>query len=79
MAKNGPDAPTTPQLCCVLAAIGDGRFRTLEDIAAVTGDPPASVRIQMLHLKEPRFGGWLVEKRRRPGWVWEYRLAGQQG
>jgi hypothetical protein len=69
----------TPQLRRVLSAVRDGRFRTLEDIASVTGDPPASVRIQMLHLKEPRFGGWLVEKRRRGGWIWEYRLAGQQG
>jgi hypothetical protein len=69
----------TPQLRRVFAAIRDGRFRTLEDISAITGDPPASVRIQLLHLKEPRFGGFLVEKRRRNGWVWEYRLAGQQG
>ena len=67
----------TPQLRRVFGAISDGRFRTLEDISAITGDPPASVRIQILHLKEPRFGGWMVEKRRRPGWVWEYRLAGQ--
>ena len=51
-----------------------GEWRTLAEIASTTGDPEASVSAQLRHLRKPRFGGWIVEKRRRSAGTWEYRL-----
>jgi hypothetical protein len=55
----------------------DGAWRTLNEIAAATGDPVASVSAQLRHLRKPRFGSWTVSKRhrgeRRDG-LWEYQL-----
>lgn len=42
------------------------------------GDPAASVSAQLRHLRKPRFGGFVVEKRPRGDrerGLWEYRLA----
>jgi hypothetical protein len=52
---------------------------TLAELAGKTKFPPASISAQLRHLRKPRYGGWMVEKRRRE-WVkeevvWEYRLA----
>lgn len=43
----------------------DGCWRTLQEIAAATGDPPASVSAQLRHLRKQRFGCHVVNKRRR--------------
>ena len=53
---------------------------TLAELAAKTKFPPASISAQLRHLRKARYGGWVVEKRRRE-WikeevVWEYRLTG---
>ena len=53
---------------------------TLAELAGKTKFPPASISAQLRHLRKARYGGWVVEKRRRE-WVseevvWEYRLAG---
>ncbi len=56
----------------------DGRWRTLSEIEAATGDPAASASAQLRHLRKPRFGSYVVDKRRRgePGrGVWEYHVA----
>jgi hypothetical protein len=51
---------------------------TLAELAAKTKFPPASISAQLRHLRKEKYGGWVVEKRRRE-WVsevvWEYRLA----
>lgn len=52
---------------------------TLAELAAKTKFPPASISAQLRHLRKAKYGGWMVEKRRRE-WereelVWEYRLA----
>jgi hypothetical protein len=55
----------------------DGRWRTLGEIAAATGDKEASISAQLRHLRRPKFGAWVVEKRRRGEGrrgLWEYRL-----
>ena len=51
----------------------------LAELAAKTKFPPASISAQLRHLRKARYGGWVIEKRRRE-WVqeelvWEYRLA----
>lgn len=53
----------------------DGFWRTLAEIEAVTGDPAPSVSSQLRHFRKLRFGGNIVEKRRRNnGAQWEYKL-----
>ncbi len=36
--------------------------------------PETSLSAQLRHLRKPAFGGWQVDKRRRCGGLWEYRL-----
>lgn len=57
---------------------------TLDELAKLTKYPPASISAQLRHLRKPRHGSFVVEKRRREaeevarhaagGPVWEYRL-----
>lgn len=56
----------------------DGVWRTLYEIFNETGDPPASISAQLRHLRKPRFGSFIVEKRRRgirENGLFEYRLT----
>ena len=60
-------------------AAGYEQWVTLEELAGKTKFPPASISAQLRHLRKAKYGGWVVEKRRRE-WVkeelvWEYRLA----
>jgi hypothetical protein len=41
----------------ILTLMRDGRWRTLGEIAAVTGDPEASISAQLRHARKERFGG----------------------
>jgi hypothetical protein len=64
-------------------AAGYEQWVTLAELAGKTKFPPASISAQLRHLRKARYGGWVVEKRRRE-WVkeevvWEYRLAGGRG
>lgn len=55
----------------------DGEWRTLDEIATLTGDPAASISAQLRHLRKDRFGGWLIEKRSRADrtkGLYEYRM-----
>jgi hypothetical protein len=66
------------QLVRVRDLMGDGRWRTLEEIAAVTGDPAQSVSARLRDLRKPRHGALTVERRRRgegKRGVWEYRVG----
>lgn len=81
---NGPDyqhsldhARLTKQHDRIKAAMLDERWRTLDEIAAATGDPAASISAQLRHLRKPRFGSHTVEKRRRGDpalGLYEYRV-----
>lgn len=65
------------QIQRIFELVRDGQWRTLSEIAATTGDPEASVSAQLRHLRKPRFGAYVVEKRRRgleTAGLWEYRL-----
>lgn len=58
----------------------DGFWRTLSEIEQETGDPQASVSAQLRHLRKTRFGGHIIEKRRRNnGGQWEYSLIVRRG
>lgn len=69
----------------VMLSAGDcGTWLTLDELAKLTKYPPASISAQLRHLRKPRHGAFVVEKRRREadevarqvagGPVWEYRL-----
>jgi hypothetical protein len=54
-----------------------GQWLSLAEIEQETGYPSASISAQLRHLRKPKFGGHIVEKRRRKGCVgtWEYRVS----
>lgn len=57
--------------------MSDGEWRTLGEIAEATGDPESSVSAQLRHLRKPRFGSFVVNKRRRGNrehGLFEYQL-----
>ena len=63
------------QILRVYTAIKDGRWRTLRQLAEITGDPEASVSAQLRHLRNPRFGGHEIVKRYIKNGLYEYRLV----
>lgn len=81
---NGPvyepahdQARLTGQILRVFNLMEDGAWRTLPEIEAATGDPQASISAQLRHLRKPRFGAHVVEKRPRgdrSSGLWEYQL-----
>lgn len=63
------------QLGRVWNLMRDGHWRSLQEIAGLTGDPETSVSAHLRHLRKPRFGGYRVDKRRRGrSGTWIYRL-----
>jgi hypothetical protein len=71
----------TGQIRRVFDLMADHRWRTLQEICTMTGDPAASVSAQLRHLRKRRFGGYLVERRRRghrSAGLWEYRVTGSE-
>ena len=67
----------TGQIRRVFEAVKDGRWRTLNEIAAATGDPEASISAQLRHLRREKFGSWRVEKQargERSFGLFEYRI-----
>lgn len=68
------DARLTGQLLRVWEATKDGRWRTLDQIAGMTGDPQASISAQLRHLRKPRFGAHKVEKEYLGNGLYQYRV-----
>lgn len=64
----------TNQLERVYKVMQDSTWKTLNDISTLTGDPPASISAQLRHLRKPRFGRHIVEKRYINNGLYEYRL-----
>jgi hypothetical protein len=72
------NARLSGQLGRVWRCMADGEWRTLEELAGVTGDPQASVSAQLRHLRKERFGAHTVEKRargERAHGLFEYRVS----
>jgi len=70
-------ARLTGQILRVWDLMRDGHWRTLQEIADHTGDPPASISAQLRHLRKKRFGLHTVERRSRgdrESGLWEYRV-----
>jgi hypothetical protein len=72
------NAETSPkQLDRIYRAMADGEWRTLDEIAAMTGDPTTSISAQLRHLRKPKFGEHVIEKARHndaAGGLFVYRL-----
>lgn len=63
------------QIRRVFDLMADGNWRTLNAIAAFTGDPPPSVSAQLRHLRKAKFGGHRVDRRHVGHGLYEYRLT----
>lgn len=66
------------QMKDIFELMKDGKFRTLREIADITGHPEASISAQIRHLKKPRFGSHTVNKQprgERERGLWEYQLS----
>lgn len=55
------------QMRRVFEVMRDSSWRTLREIADLTGDPEASVSARLRDLRKPRFGSLVVSRRRRNG------------
>ena len=53
----------------------DGVWRTLLEISRATGHREASVSAQLRHLRKPRFGGYLVDRRHVESGLYQYRVS----
>lgn len=69
----------TGQLRRVADVVLDGRWRTFDEIEAVTGDPPQSISARLRDLRKRKFGAFTVERRirdeARSAGLWEYRVV----
>lgn len=54
--------------------MADGDWYPLAAVSAATGAPEASVSARLRDFRKPEFGGHTVERRRREGGQYEYRL-----
>ncbi len=74
-----PDEPNrterlSNQLEDIRRLMGDRKWRTLPEIQATTGHPPASISAQLRHLRKARFGGHIVNKRHLHNGLYEYQV-----
>jgi RIO-like serine/threonine protein kinase len=53
----------------------DHQWRSLREISQFTEMPEASISARLRDLRKPRFGGYLVERRRRSAGTFEYRVS----
>jgi hypothetical protein len=61
----------------VFLAMKDARYRTLDEIAAITGDGQASISARLRDLRKEKFGGHTVNRRSRGDracGLYEYQL-----
>ena len=66
------------QLRRVFHYMADGQEHTLAEIAEATGGSEASVSARLRDFRKPRFGSWVVERRRIAGGLFGYRLQRRQ-
>lgn len=64
----------TSQLARVLAAMQDGGWYTLGELAINANAPQQSVSARLRDLRKDKFGKHCVERRHRAAGLWEYRL-----
>lgn len=68
----------TLQLARVRKLMLDGQWRTLREIAQATSTPESSASARLRDLRKPKFGAYVVERRRRGAigvGLHEYRVS----
>lgn len=68
------DERLTNQYRRVVTLMADGAWRSLREIADLTGAPEASASAQLRHARKRRFGAHQVEKRHEGNGLYLYRL-----
>lgn len=63
------------QLLRIWAVMESGEWKSLAEISALTGDPPASISAQLRHLRKSRFGSHQVEKIYLSHGLYRYRVV----
>ncbi len=64
----------TGQLLRVFDCMKSGAWRTLPQIAQITGDPEASISAQLRHLRKTRFGGHTVNREYISDGLYRYQV-----
>ena len=60
----------------VFKLMRDNQWRALHEIAAITGDPEASISARLRDFRKPRFGSLVVNRRRRnEAGLWEDQIG----
>lgn len=68
------DVRLTGQLLRIWNVMNDGRWRTLKEISALTGDPEASISAQLRHLRKPRFGSYEIKREYINNGLYRYKI-----
>jgi hypothetical protein len=68
------DERLSKQIDRVFACMKDAKWRTLGEIATITGDPEASISAQLRHLRKGKFGTHTVHKNYRGSGLYEYQV-----
>lgn len=72
------NARLTGQLLRIWNVVKDEAWHTLPELSRRTGDPEASISAQLRHLRKPRFGSHIVERRHVENGLYEYRVVVSQ-
>ena len=62
------------QIKRVYDVMRDGRWRTLNEISNLTGDPHASISTRLRDFRKEKFGGHTVNRRYIDNGLYEYQL-----
>ena len=62
------------QLCRVRDLMLDGQWWSLKELSAVIEGSEAGISARIRDLRKERFGGFIINKRRRTTGTWEYRM-----
>lgn len=62
------------QLLRIFDCMKSGQWRTLPEIARLTGDPEASISAQLRHLRKPRFGAHTVNREYIADGLYRYQV-----
>jgi hypothetical protein len=64
----------TRQHSTILSLMLDGQYRTLREIASITGYPEASISAQLRHARKERFGSHTLNKKYLGNGLYSYQL-----
>lgn len=66
---------TDTQMHQILATLRSGDWLTLPELNEKTGAPVASISAQLRNLRKPEYGSHRIDRRRRAGNLFEYKLV----